>query len=334
MEITSYLLGKKSSGGGGGSTLQDKEVTITENGTTNITADSGYDGLSEVEVTTNVSSSIDDYFNDTTSAGQEYTGNWKNLVKKLPTSINFTGTSISSLFKNYKGTNIPTINLSKQITSADNAFSACNNVSSIDISNINLSAVTNMQSMFSSCSNLENLSLSNTTTNKLTNTSSMFSGCWKLKNIPLFDTSGVTSMNLMFNDCRDLETIPLFNTSSATNMQSMFSGCHKIEEIPTFNTSNVTSMSSTFQNCENLRTVPLLNTSKVTNFSYMFFNDFNLTDASLDNILQMCINATAYTGTKTLDTLRINNTTYYPASRIQALPHYQDFIDAGWTLGY
>lgn len=35
--------------------LQNKSVTITENGTQTITADSGYDGLNEVEVTTNVS---------------------------------------------------------------------------------------------------------------------------------------------------------------------------------------------------------------------------------------------------------------------------------------
>ena len=37
--------------------LQDKSVEITENGTTTITADSGYDGLNNVEVITNVASS-------------------------------------------------------------------------------------------------------------------------------------------------------------------------------------------------------------------------------------------------------------------------------------
>jgi hypothetical protein len=56
MEVTSYLLGKKA---GGGSTpiLQQKSVTITENGTESITADTGYDGLSVVNINTDVPTS-------------------------------------------------------------------------------------------------------------------------------------------------------------------------------------------------------------------------------------------------------------------------------------
>ena len=38
-------------------TLQDKEITITENGSQTIVADEGYDGLSKVDVTVNVESS-------------------------------------------------------------------------------------------------------------------------------------------------------------------------------------------------------------------------------------------------------------------------------------
>ena len=55
MDITSYLLGKQA-GGGSTPTLQTKSVTITENTTTEVTPDSGYDGLEKVNVTTNVPS--------------------------------------------------------------------------------------------------------------------------------------------------------------------------------------------------------------------------------------------------------------------------------------
>ncbi len=58
MDITSYLLGKKK-GGGGTSTLQEKSVTVTVNTTQNITADSGYDGLSKVILTTNVMPAVE-----------------------------------------------------------------------------------------------------------------------------------------------------------------------------------------------------------------------------------------------------------------------------------
>lgn len=52
MDIFSYLLGKKS--GGGTANLQEKSVTIDSNGTQNITPDVGYNGLSSVEVITDV----------------------------------------------------------------------------------------------------------------------------------------------------------------------------------------------------------------------------------------------------------------------------------------
>lgn len=41
-------------------TLQDKQVTITENGTQNITADEGFDGLGNVEITTNAIEDLDE----------------------------------------------------------------------------------------------------------------------------------------------------------------------------------------------------------------------------------------------------------------------------------
>ena len=54
MDILSYVLGKKSGGGGGSATLQSKSVNITENGNTQVSPDTGYDGLSNVSINTNV----------------------------------------------------------------------------------------------------------------------------------------------------------------------------------------------------------------------------------------------------------------------------------------
>ena len=152
--------------------------------------------------------------------------------------------------------------------------------------------------------------------------------------MPLVNTSNATLMTSMFNGCYNLMTIPLLNTSNVQGMSGMFQNCYGLNEIPLLNTSNVTNMASMFSGCKILKTLPLLNTSKVTNMSGMFYDCPQLTNESLDNILQMCINAISYTGTKNLTTLNLDNATIYPVSRIEALPHYQDFIDAGWTIGY
>ena len=91
-------------------------------------------------------------------------------------------------------------------------------------------------------------------------------------------------------------------------------------------------MGAMFSFCSYLTTIPLLDTSNVTNMADMFYHTYNLTDTSLDNILQSLISATSYAGTKTVRRTGITDTTVYPDSRIEALPHYQDFVNAGWTI--
>lgn len=171
-------------------------------------------------------------------------------------------------------------------------------------------------------------------TSNMQDFSYMFNNCRQLLSIPTIDTSRGTDMSAMFYNCANLTSIPLINTSNATSTYRMFSGCIKLVEVPLINTSNVTGMQQMFASCSDLVSVPQLNTSNVTNMTNMFNGCSSLNDTSLDNILLMCINATSYTDTKTLKQLGITSTTYYPVSRIEALPHYQDFINAGWTIGY
>ena len=158
-----------------------------------------------------------------------------------------------------------------------------------------------------------------------------FVGDKKLVWFPLVDTSNVTNMNYTFNNCTSLKEIPQLNTSNVTNMSYTFNKCALLKEIPQFDTSNVTNMSGMFQSCELLENVPQFDTSNVTDMSYMFNLCNKLTDTSIDNILQFCITSKIENGT--LQDLGFNSNVY-PINRIEALPHYQDFLDAGWTIGY
>lgn len=166
-----------------------------------------------------------------------------------------------------------------------------------------------------------------------------YSHDYNLSFMPFVDTSIATTMQGMFSYSYGLISVPLFNTSNVINMREMFRGCRALKTVPQFDTSKVTTIYGMFNDCISLKTLPLLDTGALntgSSINSVFVNCLNLSDQSLDNILQMCINATSLPSSvpKTLFNLGITSTTAYPASRIQALPHYQDFIDAGWTMGY
>ena len=153
-----------------------------------------------------------------------------------------------------------------------------------------------------------------------------------LKTIPEDTVVSGTSLNYAFSDFQGT-TIPLLDTSNVTTMSNTFAGATNLLSIPLIDTSHVTNTGSMFQHCDNLVTVPILDLSSVTFMRYMFRYCVSLSDTSLDNILQMCIGATSYSSTKTLAFLGFTSTDY-PASRIEALPHYSAFTSAGWTIGY
>ena len=106
-----------------------------------------------------------------------------------------------------------------------------------------------------------------------------------------------------------------------------------IKTIPLLDTSGVTAMNSMFNGCSNLTEIPLLDTSSATNINSMFNGCSNLSENSLNNILQMCINAVSYTGvnTKTLNYIGLSKE---QATKCTTLSNYQAFLDAGWTTGY
>ena len=168
-------------------------------------------------------------------------------------------------------------------------------------------------------------------TSNLTNINNLFSFCRKLSFIPLLDISNAISAYQAFSYCSGLTSIPLFNTGKITNMQNMFYGCTNLTSIPQLNTSKSTNMQEIFAHCTSLVEVPVLDTGKVTSMMDMFFNCTSLSDDSLNNILQMCVNASSYTKTKTLKYIGL---TQEQATKCTTLSNYEAFTAAGWTTGY
>lgn len=241
MDVTSYLLGKQQ-GGGGTPNLQNKDITITENGETNVSADAGYDGLSNVGITTNVQPDLE--------------------TKSVTITENTTTTITPSQGKD--------------------------GLSSVEV-------ITNV----SGATTLYPYSIS-------------FRG----------DTSNFNLDNVDFSNY------------SSSRIDDMFRGCQNIKEIHFNNFNTVLSSAKyTFYNCKNLETcnfdaINLGGVEYISQLDTMFGNTSKLTDDSLDRLLVMCINC------GTTGSLWNIGLGYYNVARIQALPHYQEFINAGWTIGY
>ncbi|EAE5086943.1 BspA family leucine-rich repeat surface protein [Listeria monocytogenes] len=160
----------------------------------------------------------------------------------------------------------------------ESMFENSYNLTELDVSGLDTSAVTNMKNMFYKCSVLKELDLSNWDTSAVNNMNSMFGYCESLEklNVSNFDTSSVNDMHYMFRDCKALEKLDVsdFDTSSVTTMYGMFVNSTSLKEldVSNFNTSSVTTMQGMFSTCRALEKLDVSNfdTSSVTNMYSMF----------------------------------------------------------------
>ena len=122
-------------------------------------------------------------------------------------------------------------------------FSRLPNVTTIDLSKLDTSGVTDMSHLFEGDNNLRSIVFPNSfVTSNVTDTSSMFKGCENLTSLDLtsFDTSNVNNMKEMFSGCSKLENIQIdtdkFKTNNVTDVTNMLKGTTiSIEKIDSLN---------------------------------------------------------------------------------------------------
>lgn len=205
------------------------------------------------------------------------------------------------------------------------SFVLLNSISSI--TNLSLPNVTSINNGFRDCRGLKTVSLTNL--DKVQNIASMFWNCANLKEVNLY-VPNVTNMYGTFWNCYNLRNLVIEGGNNITNYCSVFLGCNRLTDAPYMNTSKANSFFQLYMNCASLVNIPILDTSNVTNLGNMVRFCNMLSDESLDNILVMCSKAKSDPW-KTLNSIGMTNTLGY---RCQRLPHYNDFVNAGWSLGY
>ena len=165
----------------------------------------------------------------------------------------------------------------EKITKLTNAFFLQSAVTSVDLSNLDLTGI-DTGSMFQGSSNITSIKFNNTKSMKLKYIDGMFSDCKLLTSINLssFDTSSLTSASSLFSDCSSLVSLDVskWDTSNFTDAGYLFTSCSKLVslDLSNWDTSSLTYAISLFNSCSSLVSLDLSNfdMSKATHYNYMF----------------------------------------------------------------
>ena len=138
------------------------------------------------------------------------------------------------------------------------------NVYKIDISDWNVSKVTNMQHMFYRCKIFRSIGdVSEWDVSNVVSMGGMFNQCINLKSVDLstWNTKSLKRCSSMFFACRslvDTGNLNSWNTSRVFDLSNMFDGCKKLKnigDISSWDVSNVMGITCMFLYCENLNSV-------------------------------------------------------------------------------
>ena len=275
----------------------NKDVAITENGTTVVSPDEGYDAIKDVVVDVNVAglSAVKLHGNLTNKDTDVIT--FPELVSSIEGILEFPEASYVCI----KGVGLTTI---KGIIA--------NNATGIKLKN-------NTQ-----LKNIQEIS----TSNKLLDCSYMFDYCSELTTVPLFDTSNVTNMYSMFDWCEKLTEVPAFNTSNVTNMYGMFYACKELITVSQLNASNATNINDMFKGCTALTNFGgMLNVGQAFTAAQTFYlNEPKLlSDESIQNVIDGLYDMTSKSFTPTL---MFHSTVYAKLTDVQK----QQITAKNWTV--
>ena len=228
--------------------LQEKSVTITENGTTEITPDDGY-VLSSVNVDVNVPSKPEQEKSVTiTENGTvEITPDEGKVLSRVTATVNVQAATAeynmlapSYAYTPYTGLPgcITVVDMSnivgiEEASDLSYLFANFKRLQTIHWGDKEFTA-SNVSSMFSKCEALESVLLPKTT-RPISSFTYMFDGCKKIKNIDLTSLSFFmpSSMAYVFNGCKSLESVNLstLDTRQVTTANSAFGGCTSLANI-------------------------------------------------------------------------------------------------------
>ena len=246
-------------------------------------------------------------------------------------SSEVTGSGLLSGLSDVKQIDVTNFDIS-HVTDMTNMFSGDTNLTKIiGLSTWNVENVTSMNSMFAGDTALTNLDSSNWKPLKVTNMAAMFKGCSGLKSITLNwgqNTKNVQNFSEMFSGDKNLTEInglSDWDVSNATDFRWMFTNDTSLTEInglSGWDVSNATQLSNMFSGDSSLKSMDLSNwkTSKVTDLSNLFNGDTALQTVNMSNMDLRNVNNfnLMFSGATSLSKIDFRNTRFLDSDKIQS----------------
>ena len=143
------------------------------------------------------------------------------------------------------------------ITDMSHLFETLNISTNIDVSNWDVSNVTNMDSMFAGRTKFD-CNLSKWDVSKVENMKNMFSWCSNFtgKGLENWNVSNVTNMRYMFGECNKFKgkSIENWDVSNVEDMSYMFEYCTRLNcNLNNWNVSNVKKKTGIFQGTKGIK---------------------------------------------------------------------------------
>ncbi len=192
---------------------------------------------------------------------------------------------VSSLEQFFSGNNdknskfITSIDLSNcdlsKVTTMSNTFYSCSSLESV-IFPENMQNVRVMEQAFTRCSSLKSIDFSKCNLTNVLNMNNMFQYCVSLESIALPDSlTNIQNMNYMFHNCSSLQSVDFSNIglTKIITIYSMFEICPKLESVifPKSSPERLTSITRLLLNCSSLTSIDLsmftiLQTTSINSF--------------------------------------------------------------------
>ena len=178
---------------------------------------------------------------------------------------------VSSLEQFFSGNNdknskfITSIDLSNcdlsKVTTMSNTFYSCSSLESVVFPE-NMQNVGVMEQAFTRCSSLKSIDFSKCNLTNVLNMNYMFQYCVSLESIAFPDSlTNIKNMNYLFYNCSSLQSVDLSNIglTKLLTIRSMFELCPKLESVifPKSSPERLQSISHLIKNCSSLTSIDL-----------------------------------------------------------------------------